>query len=369
VVRDRSRLACDLAIPTTVVNGSCSQASKVSLLSISGVATNGIMNVAMTYPPPNCDQMVRDMDLYGVLVTFDRPKWLARCLSDIFAQTMPLRELIVVDNAPSESSRSVIDEFISRGHAISLVSSDQNLGPAGGLATGLRRVLSMASVDDLVVLFDDDDPLPTADTLASLVTLFKERSGEDPRTGGVGLRGATFCWRSGRARRVEPGAVRGPVRVDHLHGNAAPIYSVGAVRRSGMQSGELFWGLEELDFGLRLTAAGYTLYMDADLWQELRAICQNEEPVAHPSLRLKEPTWRRYYALRNLLYLLIRAGRRPTALRVALVRGLAKPLFNTMITPRLAVSHLRLNVRAIRDAWKGRMGLTVRTSGDKSDPE
>ena len=182
---------------------------------------------------------------------------------------------------------------------------------------------------------------------------------EDPRTGGVGLRGATFDWVRGRARRVEPATVARPMQVDHLHGNCAPIYNVGALRRSGTLSGELFFGFEELELGLRLTAAGYVLYMHYRLWEELRPLINGEEPARRASLYLKEPTWRRYYALRNTLYLLIRAGRRPAAIRVALVRGLAKPLLNVIITPRLAVRHLRLNVRAIKHAWKGRMGLTL----------
>lgn len=307
---------------------------------------------------------MRQIELYGVLVTFGRPELLAHCLSVIFAQTLPIRELVVVDNDPSKSSRSVIDEFITRGHAITVISSDRNLGPAGGLATGLRVVLSKASVDDLVTLFDDNDPLPAPYTLASLVAFFRECLGQDGCTGGVGLRGARFYWWSARARLVEPGVVGGPVYVNHLYGGYAPIYSLGAVRRAGTHSGEFFFGFEELEFGLRLTSAGYTLYMHADLWQELRSMVKAEEPVAHPSWRLAEPTWQRYYGLRNVLYLLIRAGRRPAAFRLALIRGLAKPLLNVVITPRLAVLHLRLNARAIRDAYKGRMGLTVQPTRD-----
>lgn len=306
-------------------------------------------------------------ELYGVLVTFDRPKLLAQCLSAIFEQTASLRELVIVDNAPSKSSRSVIDDFISRGHAIELISSDRNLGPAGGLAAGLQAVFSKASTNDLVALFDDNDPLPGTHTLASLMALFKQRFSADPRTAGVGLGGAKVDWRRARARPVEPSEEGGPIRVDYLYGGYSPTYSVGALRRSGTHAGELFFGFDDLELGLRLAATGYTLYIHADLWKELREYINAEEPLTRPSLTLQEPTWRRYYALRNVLYLLICGGRRSTALQIALVRGFAKPLLSLPITPRLAVLNLCINVRAIKDAWTGRMGLTVQPNNDPRD--
>ena len=132
-------------------------------------------------------------------------------------------------------------------------------------------------------------------------------------------------------------------------------------------AGELFFGFDDLELGLRLAATGYTLYIHADLWKELREYINAEEPLTRPSLTLQEPTWRRYYALRNVLYLLICGGRRSTALQIALVRGFAKPLLSLPITPRLAVLNLCINVRAIKDAWTGRMGLTVQPNNDPRD--
>ena len=157
------------------------------------------------------------------------PQLLEHCLSITFAQTLPLQELVIVDNDPSVPSRSVINEFITRGHAITIISSDRNLGPAGGLATGLRVVLSKASPDDLVALFDDNDPIPALDTLESLVAFFTERRNHDARTAGVGLRGATFCWRSARSRLVGAGGLGGPASVNHLYGGYVPIYCLGSV--------------------------------------------------------------------------------------------------------------------------------------------
>jgi hypothetical protein len=41
------------------------------------------------------------------------------------------------------------------------------------------------------------------------------------------------------------------------------------------------------------------------------------------------------------------------------VRGIGKPLANVFVHPRAALGHLRLNLKAARDGWVGRMGRTV----------
>ena len=78
-----------------------------------------------------------------------------------------------------------------------------------------------------------------------------------------------------------------------------------------------------------------------------------------PSRRLDAIRWKRYYSLRNTIYVLRRFGHPVTAARVTLVTGFAKPLANLVVSPRRAVQHLGLNWRASRDGWTNRMGRTV----------
>lgn len=70
-------------------------------------------------------------------------------------------------------------------------------------------------------------------------------------------------------------------------------------------------------------------------------------------------SWRRFYSLRNLLHVLVSTGHTSTAVRVAAVRGVAKPLANLPFAPRVSAHTLRWNARAIRDAFGGRLGRTV----------
>jgi hypothetical protein len=185
----------------------------------------------------------------------------------------------------------------------------------------------------------------------------------DPRMAGVGISGGRFDWRRGRIRRVRDEELHGAVPVDFVAGNQLPFYRVSAVRAAGTFHAPLFFGLSEIEFGLRLTRAGYAFYAHGDLWRRRRAESGRLGLDAHPGLRLAPSNWRRYYVLRNSIYMLRRFGHLTSALRVTTI-SLAKPLANLPLAPRLAAQHLATNIRACRDGWFGRMGRQLEPDSD-----
>lgn len=297
--------------------------------------------------------------LFGVLVTHRRPGQVATMLDGLAAQDRPLDHLVVVDNSPDARTEAAVEGYRARGLAVEYVAASENLGPAGGIALGMRRVLADAGPDDWITTLDDDNP-PWSDHLLSHQERFARASvAEDPRTGGVGLVGARFDRRRGRMIRLPDDRLAGRVSVDYFGGGHLPLYLVRAVREVGPFREELFWGLEELDFGLRLRDAGYRLYVDGDLWTRRRGEVGRLGLRVRPSLRVEEPSWRSYYGLRNAVYVLRRHGHRWTAWRVTLLRGLLKPLLNVPTAPGRALRQLAVGWRACRDGWAGRMGRTV----------
>ena len=293
------------------------------------------------------------MALLGVLVTYRRPSELASSLSRLAEQSRRLDRLVVVDNDAGPATRSIVE---GSGGTAEYVAAPENLGFAGGVELGMRTVLSEAADGDWIVVFDDDDPAPSRDSLAGLESFAREVTAHDATTAAVGIHGARFDWRRGRIRRVPDEELTGAVAVDYVGGNALPFYRVAAVRDVGPFLADLFFGLSEVEYGLRLRRAGYALYADGAAWQRARERAGRMGRSGDPSVLLSEPGWRRYYTLRNGIYVLRRFGRRGTALRLTVVVGIGKPLANLPFTPRRAVEHLRLNARAIRDGWRGAMG-------------
>jgi GT2 family glycosyltransferase len=286
-------------------------------------------------------------------VTFDRPDALRESLEVLTRQTRRLDVLIVIDNAPSAAVEEVVRRSAA-AHRIEYLPSATNVGPAGGIALGMEHCLRGAVHDDWLCVLDDDDALVADDLLERHLGI---ATAADDRVAGVGGGGAVFDWATGRLRGVHTGAPGNPVPADYLKSGWCPLYRLDAIRDVGVFDPAHFFGFDDLEFGLRLRRAGWELL-----------VCDSVAGGGHaagPAWRVGPLDWRRYYSLRNLVYLLRSHGRVATAARVSLISGLAKPLVNLAIEPTLAARHLALNARALRDGWTGRLGRTVEPASDR----
>jgi len=296
--------------------------------------------------------------LFGVLITFRRPDELSECLRAVAAQTRPLDHLVVVDNAPGERTRAIVAELAPGAR---YVAAPENLGPAGGIALGMSEVLPDAADHDVVMILDDNDPPPGDDVFALLWDFRAEVAATDPKVGAVGMIGVRFDHARGRVVWVSDDELRAhrAVPVDAIGGGLMPFYSAAAIRDVGLPRADLFFGFDDFEFGLRLRAAGWSMYTLGPLFLRARAGLGELDMDLVPSRALGPVSWRRYYSLRNLVWLLREQGNTSAAVRVSVVVGFAKPIANLVVRPRLAWGHLRMNARAVRDAWTGRLGRTV----------
>ncbi len=308
------------------------------------------------------------MRLLGVLVTFHRPAQLRVTMDRIAAQSRPLDQLVVVDNGSDPETAALIHELEAES-AARYVDAGSNLGPAGGFALGMERLLAGAADDDWIVLLDDDDPPFFDDAFEGIARFAEEMVERDPRTGAVGISGGRFDRRRGVVVRIGDELIHGAVSVDHITGGGLPAYRVSVVRDVGYPLEELFFGFEELEYGLRMTDAGYRLYADGEVWRRRKGVKRDlgllpseEESLerrAKVRIAVSVPPWRRYYSLRNLISILRSDRRTWTAIKVSVGRGLVKPVVTLFVEPDGAWENLKLSWRAVWDGWTRRMGRTV----------
>lgn len=142
-----------------------------------------------------------------------------------------------------------------------------------------------------VLILDDDDPLCSRSIISGLI---EEASRQPESVAAVGLRGARLRRLRARLDRIEPaeGAV---AQVDYLASGGAPLYRWSAIDKLGFFAPELFFGFEDLDYGLRLTKAGYQLIVAP-------------RPSLHvvPNTSSSRVPWREYYKTRALVWILKR---------------------------------------------------------------
>jgi GT2 family glycosyltransferase len=298
----------------------------------------------------------------GVLVTYQRAGDLRRSLERLAEQERSLDLLILVDNAPTPESEASVAWYRAQGLSLDYLPQECNIGNAGAYTLGIDQILTDAGDDDWIVLLDDDDPPgdhaepePTR-VFLRLVAFAETMRALDPHLAAVGFGGTRFDWKRGRSVRVPDEDLAGPVKVDYIGNNHFPFYLVAAVRAVGTWDRSIFFGFGELEYGLRFRSEGWSLYADGTTWRQLRATLGRLGHEARPSAELNKLTWRRYYTMRNLVYILRRHGRSTTAVRVALARGLVKPLVNLPRHPGEALDHLRLNWMACHDGWTATMG-------------
>lgn len=303
--------------------------------------------------------MTSDARLHGILVTFRRPEALETMLERLAAQDRPIDHLVIVDNEPDERNHSLVASYMDRGFSATYVASPDNGGPAGGIRMGMERVLAFAGPEDWVLLLDDDDPPWEPTWVGELWAFARSLLEVDPAVGGVGTGGARFDRKRGRLHRVADRELEGAVPVDVIGGNQFPLYRLEAVREVGPFRSELFFGFDDLEFGLRLGAAGRAMYMLARIKLDKRRRLGRLGLARRPSRTVGPVQWRSYYSLRNLIWICRSQGWWGAALRVTFEQGLMKPMVNMVREPLQSWRALRLHARACADAWRGRLGRTL----------
>jgi glycosyltransferase involved in cell wall biosynthesis len=114
------------------------------------------------------------IDVSVVVPTFNRPELLDRCLSALVAQSIgpSSYEIIIADDAASETTRSQIEEWRNRcsatGPAITYLPVHASHGPAAARNAGWRQARGR------VIAFTDDDCIPDEGWLAAGVRVIRE---------------------------------------------------------------------------------------------------------------------------------------------------------------------------------------------------
>ncbi len=258
----------------------------------------------------------------AIVLTYDAPDALDRCLRAIDAQTTKPDRVLVVDNA----SRVAADPG-TRTVPVERLREVRNTGPAGGHAMGLTRFLT-SGLDVAWVM--DDDCVPEPECLERLlVTLDAEPGGGivfpywiDAATG------------EGHFRTAWCGFVADRVTIEHL----------------GVPRADFVWWAED------------TEYLQGRPHRE--AIRVEQEPTArvlHARVRWvgTKPAWKYYYEVRNSVFFRLYVQRKPYRRFKWLSRTLPKLLGQIVLREDHKAAKLGAYGRGLFDGLTGRLGLRV----------
>jgi GT2 family glycosyltransferase len=269
----------------------------------------------------------------AVVVTFRRPESLLITLHSLMGQHPRPNFVVVADNDPGRSAEAVIAGQDWPVPVIELA-MPRNLGPAGGWGAAVRCARERPDRGEWMLVLDDDDPIGQPEVLGDMLKIPVA-----PEVGALGLRGAVVTRPLGLLRRVSGRATP----VDYLAGNGLPLYRWQALETTGGFDESLFFGFEDLDLGLRLRAAGWSLV----------AVELDAGPTVADTAPGRIP-WREYYKARALVVVARRhLGPSVTALTVLrLGLGAVRLLFRAR-GEQLA----RARIKGVVDGLRGQLGV------------
>lgn len=291
-------------------------------------------------------------------------------LDGLSAQTRPLDDIVVIDNASTDDTARVLAARSDLGDVVTMA---RNLGGAGGFAAGIARALARGA--DLVWIMDDDT-VPTPDALAHLLHAREEYPGTPA------VMAARADWTDGRehpmnAPRYRPFLCRDQRRHAAAVG-ARPIRTASfvailidarAIRAEGLPRAAYFLWNDDFEYTGRLLRRRVGLYVPAARVEHRTATFGNStaDPGARFVNEVRNKIWtftrsrafgpldRCAFAGMTLLRwarLLAVSDRRHDLLRY-LAQGMREALEAPLATSRvLADTPVGSDVRAIEEAYR-----------------
>jgi GT2 family glycosyltransferase len=209
-----------------------------------------------------------DSSVMAIVLTFNSPRSLQRCLAGIRDQSVVLRHVVVVDNASEES----VDPFVDAVPGSRVLRLDRNVGPAGGHAAGLREFLKSPCRWAWVL---DDDCWAHPDSLGAQLAAAR---------GAGGARRPLVLSNVKDAETALPAGGMGWCGV---------LLAREIVENVGVPNEALVWWTEDTEYlQWRIPRAGFAVITCDDAVVE----------VNRTRARGTKPPWKFYYESRNQVY-------------------------------------------------------------------
>jgi GT2 family glycosyltransferase len=238
----------------------------------------------------------------AVGVTLNRRELLSRCLDALSRQTRAPELVIVVDNASTDGTSRFLSSLSAQMPNLEVISLRENTGGAGGFSSGMAAAARRGATWAWLM---DDDALPELDSLKHLLL-----HARDDRNlyGSIAIQGDHLSWPMRPIKKRSSDLV---ALVDHLPETLdvafIPFLGLLVSRRTiekiGLPDEGFFIAADDVDYCERARHAG------------ARIILVKGSKINHPaseryrlwlpgrpiySLRL--PPWKRYYDIRNRLF-------------------------------------------------------------------
>jgi rhamnopyranosyl-N-acetylglucosaminyl-diphospho-decaprenol beta-1,3/1,4-galactofuranosyltransferase len=300
-----------------------------------------------------------NLSIASVTTAFNAAKVLPRQIDALLRQTLPLREIIVVDNGSTDGTVEMLEKKYPR---VTVLRMAKNLGAAGGWEVGLKYAALEKGYDWVWNL--DDDSVPGDSALELLVS----GAGSLVEDTSVGMlaplpvheeTGKCFpplLWRDGTV--LPPShLLREPVWFADMVIASGCLVRREVAERAGLPPGDFFMDIFDFAYCLQVRSAGYKIAVIGKCpFSHTLGEMQEVRFFGRKRIWTEHAPWREYYWARNMTYLVHRLYPSPRARRflakTLLRHGCAVLLWNR----RRAKTLIRMT-QGFFDGRSGKLGV------------
>jgi GT2 family glycosyltransferase len=143
----------------------------------------------------------------------------------------------------------------------------------------------------------------------------------------VGAVGERFDRKKGTIIRLNDEMLTGYISVDTISGNMFPLISKSVFKKGIFPTQNLFFGFEDLDFGLSLKRAGFKILTSGTLHLKHRIQAGRLNLITNKiQIKANSSLWREYYSARNLAFILFHQERSLIGTLTCICRNILKSL-------------------------------------------
>jgi GT2 family glycosyltransferase len=291
------------------------------------------------------------------VITYKRPQVLVQTIQSIFEQTIAPVKLLIVDNDTEQSGKTALDEL--EGFPVEYYSVGFNSGPAGGAYEGLKNLFTQGY--EWVLWLDDDDPPRFTDQMEALAAVVERNKHLDSfaMTGSVGQ---LYNANKGEIIRIKdevllPGV---DIEVDQIAGNMFPFVHKKVFDAGVLPDNKLFFGFEDLDFGLRVQNAGFKIIISGKEMYRHRELSGrlNFQRAIYTEKKIST-LWREYYGMRAIIKIITRNRPNILAFLRFSIKCLLKIIYGFIFGFNYGSINLKYIVLGYFHGLINKMGLTI----------
>lgn len=301
--------------------------------------------------------------LAAVIVTYNRKEELCKNLDMLYAQTVSLDRIVVVDNCSTDGTREILGQKGYFRHPnFDYFCTEANIGGAGGFHTGLKRACESGA--DEIILMDDDGRPCDEKTFEHLTDHVRELRQAGVADGKLFVNSLVVCGERLTSKigamvqitEAEAAAVDG-ILVGAAHPFNGTLVTRELVAEIGCPNGAYFVKGDEVDFKQRAFDAGaYVATVVASRYHHPCVPTREKVILGKLVPVCVEVPWKEYYVARNLTYTYKKKKHyKMIAFELIFVKLYA--IFTMPCKKWKTICHL---FRGFRDGWLGRLGPTVK---------